>query len=316
MFLSRAGLRSGPGLARRALSSSAGGAAAASVGRGAGEGGGDGAGGRGGEWRSDRGGPRGGGGFRGRGGGRGGFSQGEGRVVLPPSDPTRMEAEDAGDQELGTRNLFGKPRGRRPYKDPVSGVWEGGRLNICFTKNYNSALVPLDMRDEIYQLHKTDPEGKGSLLSLALKTGLRVRKIQGIIKIREHELAYERDVLKGEKLDQSLDMLARQWFGQTRQWNDVDGDFQEREQNLSNFRKVFTGLMPSEPDPPPPKLKADDKGPEFYKRWRLPVPFRGETITKQDKQVMYFALPEGADKEKKAKRGGKAKASFPLVQEK
>jgi hypothetical protein len=103
-------------------------------------------------------------------------------------------------------------------------------------------------------------------------------------------------------------MLARQWFGQTRQWNDVDGEHQEREQNLSNFRKVFTALMPAEPDPLPPKLKADDKGPEFYKRWRVPVPHRGDVVTKQDKQILYFALPEGADKaaKDKAKRGAKA----------
>lgn len=78
------------------------------------------------------------------------------------------------------------------------------------------------MREELYRLHKSDPNGKGDLNRISALTGLPIPKIQGIIKLRQFEKDYERDVLGGAPLDQTQDQEFRNLFGEKRSWKDDD----------------------------------------------------------------------------------------------
>mmetsp|Transcript_18619 Transcript_18619/g.34496 ORF Transcript_18619/g.34496 Transcript_18619/m.34496 type:complete len:272 (-) Transcript_18619:1963-2778(-) len=212
-----------------------------------------------------RGGPRGGG----RGGGRGGRGGRGG-------------------------NKYGQYSKMRPrvYRDPESGLLEGGRLNIRFVSpNPNSGLVPLDMRDEICREHLKDPTGKWSLQSIAERTGLPVRKVQAVIKLRQVELEYEKK--SGQVLDQTLDEEARALFGEKRVFRGTEAD-EEKKARLKEL--IFAPYKwIAEGEEAPEQLHVNDsktsyRAAGFFKPWKEPRKYGNEEVVKTDQKSKFVFI--------------------------
>lgn len=176
---------------------------------------------------------------------------------------------------------------KRPIRDPESGLEENGRLKISLTgrQNINQGLVPLAMRDEIYRLHMSDPTGKGSLARLARKTGLRVMKIQGIIKLRGIELDVEKK--QGHPLDQTIDKAARIYFGEKNNWK---GEFDEQER-LARVSLLCKGTWECALDGKGRKVRKMSEASSlggFYKPWPKKVVYNGEKVFKDDGRYVFM----------------------------
>lgn len=193
-----------------------------------------------------------------------------------------------------TKGFGNRPLRNRPIRDPVTGFQDGGRLKVSLSgrQKVNSGLVPLAMRDEIYRLHKSDPDGKGSLQRMATKTGLRVKKIQGIIKLREHELEIEKK--QGYPLDQTLDRLARIYFGEKKSWL---GEFDEEEKR-ARTAALAGGKWFAAEDGQLPYLRKMSEATSlggFYEPWKKKVLYAGEKVFKEDDKFVFLLI----DKKKK-----------------
>mmetsp|Transcript_2693 Transcript_2693/g.6396 ORF Transcript_2693/g.6396 Transcript_2693/m.6396 type:complete len:171 (-) Transcript_2693:54-566(-) len=159
---------------------------------------------------------------------------------------------------------------------------EGGRLNILLSKQPNSGLVPLDLRHHIYQAFTNDPSGEGNLMTMARKYGLPVKKLQGIIKLRELELQWEKE--SGTKLNQELDILARSYFGEKRNWH---GDFSEQEQRarlIEAERHGYETMPLNAPDPDMRKFDETVSMAGFFEPWKVTKPSNNEAVVKRDER--------------------------------
>mmetsp|Transcript_9315 Transcript_9315/g.15161 ORF Transcript_9315/g.15161 Transcript_9315/m.15161 type:complete len:258 (-) Transcript_9315:51-824(-) len=221
---------------------------------------------------------------------------------------------DGGERKFNKNKYRGKSRQQRtdrntrydpdrPIRDEATGLTEGGKMNLLWGKQPNSGLVPLDMRDEIYKIHMQDPNGKGELNYLHQKTGLPIPKIQGIIKLRGLELAHEKE--KGEPLDQSLDILFREVFGEVRCWKEFD---KERERRIRRELRSHKWIVLDEGETEEDlimKRKEEIRLADFIRGrnapWKVKDPTHGEEIVKQEGKFQFRKLVG------KTKKGGQRK---------
>ncbi len=192
----------------------------------------------------------------------------------------------------------GGPGFDRPKRDPETGFEENGRLKLSLDGRMkeNSGFVPLAMRDTIYRMHQEDPEGKGSLIRMAQQTGLRVMKIQGIIKLREEELRIEKE--QGFPIDHKIDQMARAYFGEKKSWR---GEFDETERK-ARIAVATSGrwrvLQQNEELPNMRKFGQATSLGGFFTPWRSPPKYQGEEVIKTDDRFVFLRAKKEPKKRK------------------
>jgi len=208
-----------------------------------------------------------GGSSRGRGGSRGG--------------------DDSGSHYSKQGNRFKKidpELGRVPLIDPVSGIEEGGRLQLLVGPQPNSNLIPLKMREEIYQLHLHDPDKLGCLQRMATKLSLPVQKIQAIVKLVAFEKKYEAE--SGVKLDQTADIEAREEFGERKDFKDRSYiDFDQHARDLLSQSRFHMSIPINEVwDPEEAAAKERKIKPFAEMTWKLPNvdKLRGQVVKEEN----------------------------------
>jgi len=200
---------------------------------------------------------------------------------------------------------------RRVAKDPDTGLFPGNSFFMLVGKMPNSGLVPLELRDEIWRLYTTDPDGKGDINRMSSITGLPVPKIQGIIKLRQFEKDYERDELGGEPLDQTPDKEARAIFGEMKNFKGMFNEDQVK-LRLTQGKNEYVFYDDEE------EVEGKDDGPKFFideafKPWKQrPGPQYGEKV-RESSGLACYSIPKTAkdpQNKRKARKSLKEAVAF------